>query len=82
MRKNNEGEKKFDDTLVEVVQLDSEKAKMYLSSSFLGPNFYNKEDDGDFVYWLRQNPESICDVMMMSHCDILQDDRSSTNRRD
>ena len=30
----------FEDTLVGVVQ-DKEKARMYFSSGFLGPNFYN-----------------------------------------
>ena len=65
-----------------VVQSDSEKAKMYSSSSFLGPSFYNQEDDGDFAYWLRQYPEFISDVMMMSHSYILQDDMSSSHRED
>ena len=41
-------EEKLDDTLVWVVQSNSEKAKMYSSFGFLGPIFYNQEDDGEF----------------------------------
>ena len=58
--------------------MSKEKAKIYSSSGFLGPSFYNQEDDGDFAYWLKQYPESISDVMMMSHSHILQDDSSSS----
>ena len=76
--KNGKEEEKLDDTLVGVVQLDSEKAKMYSTSSFLGPSFYNQEDDEELAHWLRQYPESICDVMMMFHHDILRDARSSS----
>ena len=75
--KNSKSEEKFDDTLVGVVQLDREKAKMCSSSGLLGPSLYNQEDDGNFAYWLRQYPESISDIMMMSHSDILRDDMSS-----
>lgn len=77
---NIEGEGKFDDTLVGVVQLNRKNAKMYSSSSFLGSNVYNQEDDGDFAYWLRQYPKFISDVMIMFHRDILRDDMSSSNR--
>ena len=68
---NGKSDGKFDDTLVGVAQLNDEKAKMYSSSGFLGPSFYNQEDDGDFASWLRQYPESISNVMMMSHSCIL-----------
>ena len=40
---NGKSEQQFDDTLVGVVQLDSERAKMYSSSGFLGPRFYIKK---------------------------------------
>ena len=62
----------FEDTLVGVVQ-DKEKAKMYSSSGFLGPNFYNQDVDGDFIHWSRQYTESISDVMMMTHSCIIRD---------
>ena len=67
---------KFDDTFVGVVQINKEKAKMYSTSGFLRPSFYNQDVDGDFTHWLRQYPESISDVMMMTHSCILQDNVS------
>ena len=79
-KENGKDEERFDDTLVGVVQLDSEKSKMYSSSGFLGPSFYNQEDSGKFAHWLRQYPISIGDVIMMSHRDILRDDISRLKR--
>ena len=38
---NGESDRKHDDTLGGVVQLNKEKVKMYSSSYFLGPSFYN-----------------------------------------
>ena len=73
---NGGGDNKFDDTLVGVVQLNKEKAKMYSTSVFLYPSFYIQDVDGDFTHWLRQYPESISDVMMLTHSYILQDDVS------
>ena len=55
---------------------------MYSISGFLGPSFYNQDVDGDFAHWLRQYPESISDVMIMSHSCILQDDMSSSHGED
>ena len=55
---NGGSDDKFDDTLVGVVQLNKEKAKIYSTSGFLGPSFYNQDVDGDFTHWLRQYPES------------------------
>ena len=50
---NGKSDGKFDDTLVGVFQSNGENTKMYTSSDFLGPRFYNQDDDGDFAYWLR-----------------------------
>ena len=66
----------FDDILVEVVQLNKEKAKMYSTFVFLDPSFYNQDVDGDFTHWLRQYPEFINDIMMMSHSCIIGDVKS------
>ena len=70
---NGGSDEKFDDTLMGVVQLNKEKAKMYSTSGLLGPSLYNQDVDVDFTYWLRQYLESISDVMMMIHSYIHQD---------
>ena len=49
---------------------------MYSTSRFLGPSLYNQDVDGDFTHRLRKYPESIGDVMMMTHSCILQDNVS------
>ena len=75
-------EDKFDHNLVEVVQLNSEKSRIGSGSAFLGPTFYNHEDDGEFAHWLRQYPEFIYDVMMTTHREILRDVMPSSKRED
>ena len=75
-------DEKFDDTLVGVVQLNSEKSKIDSGSGFLGPSFYHQGDDGEFAHWLRQYSEFICDVMMTFHHQILRDDMSNSRRED
>ena len=72
---NGGSNEKFEVTLVGVVQ-NKEKAKMYSSNGFLGPSFYNQDVDGDFTHWLRQYPEFINDIMMMSHSCIIGDVKS------
>ena len=79
---NGKSDGRFDDTLVGVVLSNGKNAKMYSRSGFLGPSFYNEEDDGNFAYWLRQNPESISDVMMMFHSYIIQNERFNSQRED
>ena len=71
-------DEKFDDTLVGVVQLNSEKSTIDSGSGFLGPSFYHHGDDGEFAHWLREYPESLFDVMTTSHYECLSDqmDRS------
>ena len=41
---------KFDDSLVGVVQLNSEKSRINSWLCFLGPSFYNQTDDGEFAH--------------------------------
>ena len=72
---NGGSNERIEDTLVGVIQ-DKEKTKMYSSSGFLGSSFYNQDVDGDFTHWLRRYPESISDVMMMTHSCIFQDEVS------
>ena len=58
--------------------MNSERSRIDSRSGFLDPSFYNQADDGKFGHCLRQYPESICDVMMASHHETLQDDRVSS----
>ena len=48
------------------VRRDDVRTNMKPVSESWGPSFYNNEDHGKYVRWLREYPESICDVLIIS----------------
>lgn len=44
----------------------------------LGPNLYHWGDNGEYATWLKEYPESVCDVMIISHQEGLMDDKESS----
>ena len=39
----------------------------------LGPSLYHWSDDGEYAKWLKEYPDSVCDVMATSHHECLRD---------
>ena len=44
----------------------------------LGPGFYHWSDNGNYAQWLKDYPDSVCDVMVTSHHEYLRDDVDSS----
>ena len=65
---------KKDDALVGVVHLGGHGRIIDTGSGSLGFSFYNYVDDGEYVHWLRDYPESEFDVMKTFHHAYLRDD--------
>ena len=61
-----ENEKNLEGILVGTVRRDSGVDSRESTSGSLGPSFYDREDNGEYAQWLREYPESICDVLMIS----------------
>ena len=55
-----------EEILVGTVRWDNVKTNMKPESRSWGPSFYNSEDHGEYVRWLKEYPESICDVLVIS----------------
>ena len=62
----NQDEKNPEEILVGTVRRDNVRTSMKSVSRSWGPSFYNSEDQGEYVQWLKEYPESICDVLVIS----------------
>ena len=54
------------EVLVGTMKRENDKTNMQPVSRSWGPSFYNNEDHVEYVRWLREYPESNCDVLMIS----------------
>ena len=59
-------EKNPEEILVGTMKKENDRTNMQPVSRSWGPSFYNSEDHGEYVRWLREYPESNCDVLMIS----------------
>ena len=62
--------------LVGVVRLGEERVTMDSRLSNLGPSLYHLSDNGEYARWLKDYPDSICDVMVTSHLECLKEGRN------
>jgi hypothetical protein len=70
---NDKEKAEIGETLVRVVHPEGQKTIIDSDSGGLGPNFYHYRNDGEYVQWLREYPESELDVMVTSHHTCLSD---------
>ena len=56
------------------MHLGGHRRPIYQGSGSLGPKFYDHGDDGEYVQWLREYPESEYDIMTISRYSCLTDD--------
>ncbi|BFI32702.1 hypothetical protein MPTK2_3g07970 [Marchantia polymorpha subsp. ruderalis] len=75
------GKKKVEnnDTLVGVVNSGCKETTVNGRLSHLGPGFYNWERDDEYNRWLKEYPDSGCDILMISHCEY-KDDRDCLSK--
>ena len=67
-------DKKKEDTLIGRVHSGGRGRPIYHGLGSLGPKFYDHGDDGEYVQWLKEYPESEYNIMTMSHNSCLSDD--------
>ena len=55
-----------EEILVGTVRRDNVRTNMKPLSGSWGPSSYDSEDHGEHIRWLKEYPESICDVLTIS----------------
>ena len=65
-------------TLVGAIHPVIQEAQPSAGSVSLGPSLYHWGDNGEYATWFKEYPESLCDVIMISHVEGLMDGRGSS----